>query len=204
MTLPGPPSVPVRAESIGAYFRAGAVIPGVPAMELEDRVVALESVWGAKGSQLVEELCSLQSDTARLDRLESALVQRMAASHQVQNTSLDVPKMAGWIIRNGGALSVERLAEVAGLSRRHFTRVFRENIGVSPKTYCRLARFRSALAYIPHGNHFGWAQVALECGYADQSHMIAEVRRFSGFSPEALARGRWFHPFMEIALRSGL
>jgi hypothetical protein len=70
LTFPSPPSVPARAECVGAYFCAGAVIPGAPTVELENRAVALEHLWGAGGRHLVEELSALRGDAARLDRLE--------------------------------------------------------------------------------------------------------------------------------------
>jgi AraC-like DNA-binding protein len=44
-----------------------------------------------------------------------------------------------------------------------------------------------------------WARVALDMGFADQSHMIAECRQFSGLSPQSLADRDWFHPFIERA-----
>jgi AraC-like DNA-binding protein len=201
MTFPGPLSVPVRAEGIGAYFCAGAVVPGAPAAELENRVFGLEDIWGRTGRQLAEDLWGARSEGARLDRLESALLERVAAARPARGESRDLSRMAAWIVENAGDVPVERLAEAAGLSRRHFTRVFRDTTGVSPKVYCQLARFRSALAHVGRGKSLGWAQVALQCGYADQSHMIAEFRRFSGLTPEALAQGRWFHPFLEGTAR---
>ena len=69
------------------------------------------------------------------------------------------------------------------------------------KVYCELARFQSTLGYLRCGAEVEWAQVASIAGYADQSHMIAEFRRFSGMTPEVLHRGRWFHPFIERSAR---
>jgi AraC-like DNA-binding protein len=133
IAFPGPPSVPARAESVGAYFCAGAVIPGAPSVELANRVVALEDLWGASARQTRAELCDVRSEAVRLDRLESALVQRVAAARQPRGTSLHISGLAAWIFQSAGQLTVERLSEAAGLSRRHLTRVFREHVGVSPK-----------------------------------------------------------------------
>ena len=91
---------------------------------------------------------------------------------------------------------VADLANAAGVSRQHLTRVFREVIGVSPKRYCRLARFQAGLVHAGAGAGGKWAQVAADLGYADQSHMIAEFKELSGLTPEALATGEWFHPFI--------
>ena len=85
------------------------------------------------------------------------------------------------------------------MSRQHLTREFRQRTGISPKLYSRLARFHAGLRYVGVASRIDWADVAAEAGYADQSHMIAEFRQFSGLTPHALARGRWFHPFIERA-----
>lgn len=185
LTAPGPASVPPRPQSIGAYLRAGAALPSVPVMELENRTVSLEHFWGARARDLADELMSLRGEAARLDRLESALIQRTEARRQGR-TALDIAEMAAWMDRSAGQLTVGQLAAAASLSRRHFARVFRERVGVSPKTYGELARFRSALSHVRTTENTAWACVAVDCGYADQSHMIAAFRRFAGFE-QALA-----------------
>ena len=96
-------------------------------------------------------------------------------------------------------VSIESLASAAGVSRQHLTRLFHEHVGVSPKLYCRLARFQSALVHAGAGERVDWARVAGDVGYADQSQMIAEFREFSSLTPHRLATERWFHPFIERA-----
>jgi AraC-like DNA-binding protein len=91
---------------------------------------------------------------------------------------------------------VSALAEAAGVSRQHLTRVFRDVVGLSPKRYCRIARFQAGLAYADTAHEVEWCVAALDLGYADQSHMIAEFREMSGLTPASLATGRWFHPFI--------
>ena len=96
-------------------------------------------------------------------------------------------------------VAVESMAQAAGVSRQHLSREFRERIGVPPKLYSRLARFHGALAYVGRPSSVDWARAAAESGYADQSHMIAEFRQFSGLTPDALVSRYWFHPFIERA-----
>src|SRR5262249_36962172 len=98
--------------------------------------------------------------------------------------------------------TVESLASSAGVSRQHLARLFREYVGISPKLYCRLARFQSGLAYAGLGKNVHWAETAIDLGYADQSHMIAEFREFSSLTPQQIATERWFHPFIERARKA--
>lgn len=187
-------------EMVGVYFhpaRASA-FTHVPACELTDRIVALEDLWGAAGSELPAELSHANGEAARIDRLESALLGRFAEGRG-STAALDVPGLAARVLRQRGRLTVECLAEAAGVSRQHLTRVFRESLGVTPKLYGRLARFQAGLAFAGCGKNVDWAQAASEMGYADQSHMIAEFREFSSLTPHTLATQRWFHPFIERA-----
>jgi transcriptional regulator GlxA family with amidase domain len=93
---------------------------------------------------------------------------------------------------------VRGLAHEAGLSRRRFSQIFREQIGLTPKLYCRLQRFQNTLKLIASGASVDWAQLALAAGYCDQAHLAHEFHDFSQLSPSAyLANpspsGSFFH-----------
>ena len=192
----GSGEVTACAEMVGAYFEPGATaaLLQVPAIELTDSTASLEDVWGPPGARLAEDLAELD-EAARVDRLEAVLLHRMRRSPP-RRPGVDVEGLARWIRAESGSLDVRRLAEAAGVSRQNLGRQFRDAIGVSPKRYCRLARFQAGLAYAGAGSGVPWAQVAAELGYADQSHMIAEFREMSSLTPAALAARRWFHPFI--------
>jgi AraC-like DNA-binding protein len=104
--------------------------------------------------------------------------------------------LARWAQSKPTTMTVTRLADTAGVSRRHLARLFREVVGLGPKRFCRLARFQRGLKYAGAGPGVPWAQVAVELGYTDQSHMIAEFRELGGLTPELLATRQWFHPFI--------
>ena len=58
-----------------------------------------------------------------------------------------------------------------------------EQVGITPKLYCRLHRFQRVLQQITSGVPVDWADVALGGGYYDQAHMNHEFYDFSGISP---------------------
>jgi AraC-like DNA-binding protein len=78
-------------------------------------------------------------------------------------------------------------AERAGRHRGHLARVHREYYGSSMREYLLLERLRRAIRLIREPER-PLAEAALECGYADQSHMTREFTRTLGLSPSA-ARG---------------
>jgi AraC-like DNA-binding protein len=189
---------------VGAYFRPGAVaeFAHAPAITLTDRVIPIEDLWGSFATDLAHRLATL-GESAQLDLLEETLL--LHGAERRGDKTLDIAGLAMLINRGRGGLSIESVADAAGVSRQHLTRVFRERVGVSPKLYSRLARFQSALVYARAGVRIDWARAAADLGYADQSHMIAEFREFSSLTPHRLATEPWFHPFIERAkTRAGL
>jgi AraC-like DNA-binding protein len=70
-----------------------------------------------------------------------------------------------------------------GLSERRFIEVFHEQVGLTPKAFCRVRRFQRVLKSVHGAREVDWAQVALDCGYYDQPHFIHDFRGFSGLTP---------------------
>jgi transcriptional regulator GlxA family with amidase domain len=102
-----------------------------------------------------------------------------------------VQKVAAHIVANHGQVRVDDLAFDAGMSARQLRRVFVEQLGLSPKHFCRVIRFRQSLVRMRDTARGDLTQVALDSGYYDQAHFINEFREFSGYSPgEFAARPR--------------
>jgi len=78
---------------------------------------------------------------------------------------------------------MSKFGERLGLSQRRFIELFRTQVGLTPKAYCRVRRFHNLLRVVHPLREVDWSQVALDSGYHDQSHFIHEFREFSGFSP---------------------
>ena len=187
------------SETVGAYFRPGCASRffDIPLSDLADTAVAVRDVWGTRGSPSSTTLADL-NEAARIDHVESILLARLR--HRPPRTgSLDVGGLAASVLRRAGRVTVGDMARAAGVSRQHLSREFRERIGIGPKLYSRLARFQSLLAHASARVTIDWARIALDMGFADQSHMIAECRQFSGLTPQSLADRDWFHPFIERA-----
>jgi len=87
----------------------------------------------------------------------------------------------------GGPLPLAAIADVAGLSPPHFTRLFRKALGCTPHQYVlgkRVQRARSCL----ERSDTAIASIALATGFASQSHMNAVFRKMCGLTPGALRR----------------
>ena len=85
------------------------------------------------------------------------------------------------------AISLQELTGAAGLSRFHFSRVFKQHLGLSPARYVERARIEQAKILIV-GAGMSLAHVAQAVGFADQSHFSRRFRFHEGRTPAQFAR----------------
>lgn len=79
-------------------------------------------------------------------------------------------------------LTLEALAEQVGFSPYHFARLFRRTTGESPHQFVLRQRIEKA-KYLLRETSAPMAQVALESGFANQSHLNHSFKRYVGLSP---------------------
>jgi AraC-like DNA-binding protein len=84
-------------------------------------------------------------------------------------------------------VSLETLAQVAGVSKYHFIRLFNRVIGESPHAYQVRRRIDLARTLLTQG--LAASYVAQETGFSDHSHLIRTFRRFTGTTPTRFASG---------------
>lgn len=164
---------------------ATAAVLGVPAPEIAGRIVALTDLWGEAATRhLLDRLAASRSTADVAELLDSALCERLARA----GPRRDAAQLSLAAADRLTSASVNAVAADLGVSERHLRRVFRETVGVSPKTYAKLTRFHRALQAARAVAHPSWARVAAMAGYYDQAHLIAEFRAITGVTPRTLLR----------------
>jgi AraC-like DNA-binding protein len=161
--------VVIEPGGFGGLFRERADL-------LFEQSVALDSLW--RDERLAEGLHCAGTPAGKLDQLEEAL------GRLVRHTSrrCEAADHALSLFR-GRRLSVAQCARTVGLSERRLSQVFREEVGVSPKTWCRIQRFQAAIKALHDGVDMPWAELALSCGYYDQAHFANDFKAFSSIDP---------------------
>jgi AraC-like DNA-binding protein len=167
----------------GVAFRSGGAFPFFrePANEVAGAHVELAALWGRGGATLRERLLEAKGPQAILDTLERELLAKTVRPLD-RDPALEFAVSAF----DRGATVAGVLSRVGGSSRR-FLRAFAERVGLTPKRFERIRRFRRVVDSIELGRPVSWAQVALACGYYDQAHLINDFREFSGITPTAYA-----------------
>jgi AraC family transcriptional regulator len=86
-------------------------------------------------------------------------------------------------------LSLNQLAEVAGVSVSHFKALFRQSLGLPVHQYVVRRRVDHARVLLLEGQ-LPLCQIALESGFAHQSHMARWMRRLLNVTPTDVVRSR--------------
>jgi AraC-like DNA-binding protein len=172
------------AEVAAVRFRPNGAFAllGVPQHYLHDAiadVAALDIAWLRRTVRAAREASSVQ---AAVGRLEAGLLERVARPHVRVDARVEAVIAA--INGAAGACRIDRLAAVADSSRRHLERLFREQVGLTPKAYARVVRFTAAAARLTDDPSVPLADVSSDGGYFDQSHMIREFLAFAGRTPD--------------------
>jgi AraC-like DNA-binding protein len=167
---------------IGIHFKPGGAFPflGLPAGDLADTHVDLETLWGASVGRLRERLCEARTSAERFQLLQEALLSRLCHGVEQHYAVSAALEMFG---KNQAGPRVREAAKYLGLSQRRFIQVFKAEVGMTPKLFSRIQRFQQTRTLIQHNPSINWADLAVDLGYFDQSHLIREFLEFSGLSP---------------------
>jgi AraC-like DNA-binding protein len=156
---------------------------GIDLAPLQDRFVPANELLPARGRALVNAVFAAASGAAR-----QALVEDCVREHAQQH------KLPAWlrIRRMGSRITLGMASSMLGIGPRQLQRLALREAGANLQTLNRLRRGersyltaqRRHLAGEPHD----WAEHALQCDYADQSHMARECKAQTGRTPAQLAR----------------
>lgn len=176
---------------MGVVFRPGGAhrLTGVDADMLIGQDIDLADLFGQAAVLLREQLLASSDAPQRMRVLSAWLHARMRPTicHSSVAQAIAVLDRAPQVLR------IPMLARDAGISERRLAMLFRRHIGMSPKHYARLLRFRIVVDQAHLAEHVNWSQLAADGGFCDQAHFTHEFRRFAGITPSAFMAARGQH-----------
>lgn len=111
-------------------------------------------------------------------------LQRFFRSFSIQNR---FEKMLEHMLASQGNIRLVEMSRYYSLSEKQITRCIKSYLGIGPKSFLRIVRLQHTLTLISqHGGRIkgrfpaGSADIALDAGYYDQSHLIKELKYFLG------------------------
>lgn len=199
LTVSGQVSFPSHLRSEGSVEMVVAVFRPYgmslflrpPVSLLRDREVSGYDLEDEGLNELAARVFDLESADSCVEAIERWLTARMAGGLGLK-TEYDMKRITAAVdqlLASPESATVTAMASAACLGKKQFERLFSETVGMNPKAYARIARFQKSLKLLQHREDtFSLAQLAYRCGYADQSHLIREFRRFSGHTPRSLLK----------------
>jgi len=143
----------------------------------------VDSYWGEGRHEFQERVADAATPAESVRQAEAILLARLERFRRPDDA---LSHAIALILGSGGCVSIACLADKMGVNSRKLDRTFNTRVGLSPKTLCRIVRFQQIFRLIERSeNAADWAQIALDCGYYDQSHFIKEFRTFAGKRPTA-------------------
>jgi AraC-like DNA-binding protein len=100
--------------------------------------------------------------------------------------ALPVDTVLSTIVKKGGLMTVENMANAANIGFRQLERQFQQRIGMTPKFFARLSRFTKAWTMKEGNPTMSWTNIAYQCGYFDQMHFIRDFKEFAGVLPSVI------------------
>lgn len=152
--------------------------------EIADAVVDADLVWGCDFGDLRERLLETRNLDVRFEIVEQFLLRKF---HRQLDLNPCIAFAVGEMTSNPDQINISRMNSQIGYSQKHFTDMFRRQVGVTPKSYLKIIRFQKAVRVIDAATEADWSQVSQDCGFYDQAHFINDFKHFSGFTPAKYA-----------------
>lgn len=193
---------------VGIRFRPGGLyaLYGVSMEAAVDRLIEFPD------ANLLSLMATGHGMAARLDEYLGARADTRAGSGGPQHDFAGIYRA---ICRSGGQVSVADLSETCHVSKRTLERIFKQNVGISPKRYIRIVRFQQVLERLreaaPQASRQTGAsagnprqagvsrqtgavseesllRIAYEMGYYDHAHLTNDFKQYAGLLPSELSR----------------
>ena len=170
------------SEMLGVRFLpAGiSVLTKLPISEITNGMVSLFDIDSLFHREFVEMVYDIPSYQMRIRFIDQWL---LAVQHSFFALDVQIFNSLKRAISLSGRIDVVELASLACLSSRQFERRFRTKVGLTPKEFLQVLRFRKAKSLIDHNPQKSVLEVAFECGYYDHSHLNKDFLRFLGEPP---------------------
>ena len=152
---------------------------GIPMSNFTDRAIDFEDIFSHKALLLIEQLQEAEDIRKRLTLLDEFFIKN---SRFKENLQIDKSEYAVTLLQDNENISLDDLAGKVNVGQRQMRRLFNECIGISPKQFASVSRFRKAYLNLQYASDISMEELAFRHGYFDLSHMIKDFKKYTGSS----------------------
>lgn len=172
-------------DTIGISFYPEGIYPflNIPCSEFTEQVVDLNSLWGSRAA-IFDSVADFDSTSERIAHLETILLSLL------KNGSYRETKLPA-IVKDlscftGAPVKLNTYCREQGVSERTLERLFRKNIGITPKAFIKVSRFQQICNHIISGKYNSLTTLAYDYNYYDQNHFIKDFKDYLGAAPSRM------------------
>lgn len=169
---------------------------------------AIKVLFDINPKTLVDDCYDLtyffKSDLFKKNHFEEKKIENILnhlIANQVNRDRLNIDQavslLINIIILHRGKIKISDLTKKINLSERSLQRRFIKQVGVTPKTFCKIIQFQNSLKQISEVENEYLTNIAYNNGYSDQSHFIKSFKNFTGYTPSEF---KYLNSFKEFNL----
>lgn len=160
---------------------------GISPKELIDVHGETSPYLGREFDLLYEEMVEADNISKSISIIQAYLLKKLFM-RKVCYRHLAIKAAAEQLIRQRGLYTISKLANDFNMSQQTLEVQFMNQVGIDPKTFCRLIRFKQAVELKKYKPSLTWTNIAHDCGFYDQMHMIKDFKNFTDLSPNAFMK----------------
>ncbi|MEM6700236.1 MAG: helix-turn-helix domain-containing protein [Bacteroidota bacterium] len=170
-----------KLEVLNIRFHPNGIYPltKISMRELLNSHVHLEELMKENVKEWYEQLAEIEGDATKIILLEQLLLQ----CYQKSNLHYRLDYGIQQIQNCKGLMSVKQLANILNTNYKSLDRWFNKKVGVSPKRFIQLTRFKHILDDIEQLKETDWMQIVVNYNFHDQAHFTREFKQFAGVTP---------------------
>ena len=135
------------------------------------------------GKNLTEKIALAKTMSERIDIFKKAYEDMVLGRTSLSDKEKINEYLVNRISRTKGMITMRQLEDETNYSACYLRRIFKSFHGISPKQFAQYIRFQNLLMQADKEG-VRYEQMALDCGYYDEPHMMKEFKKYSGVTLE--------------------
>jgi len=154
------------------------------AFEIANKIYSFTDIYGNSGRRLIERLNNTVSINEKINLLQDFLIEIINLTNR-NNPIIDFT--VNQIKQSYGLVPMQQIIKQTGYSKRYIDMLFKDHLGISPKTLAGIVRFQSFYQLWANTDSYDFYTSQLYDLYYDQSHFVKAFKKFTGHSPKQYA-----------------
>ena len=169
-------------DCFGVRFQPGqGILPKDITMEMIVNDIEIDG--DIFGKNLTEKIALAKTMSERIDIFKKAYEDMVLGRNSLSDKEKINEYLVNRISRTKGMITMRQLEDETNYSACYLRRIFKSFHGISPKQFAQYIRFQNLLMQADKEG-VRYEQVALDCGYYDEPHMMKEFKKYSGVTLE--------------------